>query len=191
MDPSAMALTLSGHSLYGIGVDQRFGPPPFATRMPTTFAAERTLGRLGKWLRLMGFDTLLESEYPKGAFIRSIGPDRIFLTRTRRLAGSHGSLKTIFIRANDPEEQLAELIRCTVIRPEDIQAFTRCMACNEPIVAVDRQAVHGLAPDYIWHTQANFSTCPKCGRVYWRGTHTERAMKRLKEIFRKASGMQK
>jgi len=157
--------------------------------MPTTFAAERTLGRLGKWLRLMGFDTLLESEYPKGAFIRSIGPDRIFLTRTQRLAHSHEGLQTIFIRANDPEEQLAELVRCAVIRPEDIQAFTRCMACNEPIVAVDRQAVHGLAPDYIWHTQANFSTCPKCGRVYWRGTHTERAMKRLKEIFSRSSGV--
>jgi len=137
----------------------------------------------------MGFDTLLESEYPKGAFIRSIGPDRIFLTRTQRLARSHEGLQTIFIRANDPEEQLGELVRCAVIRPEDIQAFTRCMACNEPIVAVDRQAVHGLAPDYIWHTQANFSTCPKCGRVYWRGTHTERAMKRLKEIFSRSSGV--
>jgi hypothetical protein len=103
------------------------------------------------------------------------------------LARSHEGLQTIFIRANDPEEQLGELVRCAVIRPEDIQAFTRCTACNEPIVAVDRQAVHGLAPDYIWHTQANFSTCPKCGRVYWRGTHTERAMKRLKEIFSRAS----
>jgi len=159
--------------------------------MPTTFAAERTLGRLGKWLRLMGFDTLWESEYPKGAFIQSIGPDRIFLTRTQRLAEAHAGLKTIFIRANDPEEQLVELIRCAAIRPQDIQAFSRCIACNEPIVAVAKQAVRGLTPDYVWNTQANFSTCPKCGRVYWKGTHTERAVKRLKEIFNRLSVEQK
>jgi hypothetical protein len=158
--------------------------------MPTTFAAERTLGRLGKWLRLMGFDTLLESEYPKGAFIQRIGPDRIFLTRTQRLAEAHAGLKTIFIRANDPKEQLVELIRCAAVRPEDIRAFSRCIACNEPIVAAAKPAVRGLTPDYVWNTQAHFSTCPKCGRVYWKGTHTERAMKRLNEIFDKPSGEQ-
>jgi uncharacterized protein len=149
----------------------------FATRMPTTFAAERTLGRLGKWLRLMGFDTLLESEYPKGAFIQGIGPDRIFLTRTQRCVGTRMGLNTIFIRANAPADQVVELIRKAAIRQEDIQAFSRCITCNERIVAVAKHAVRGLMPDYVWNTQANFSTCPKCGRVFWKGSHTERAMK--------------
>lgn len=160
----------------------------FTTRMPTTFAAERTLGRLGKWLRLLGFDTLLESDFPKGAFIRSVGPDRIFLTRTQRLAGVRTGLKTIFIRANDPEEQLAELIRSADVRLEDAQPFSRCIVCNEPIAAVSRPAVRGLTPDYVWNTQANFSACPKCGRVYWKGSHTKRAMKRLEEISGRPCG---
>ncbi len=70
--------------------------------MPAIFAAERTLGRLAKWLRLMGFDTLSEIDYPRGSFLPRIGPQRVFLTRTQRLRDAAVGLKTIFIQANDP-----------------------------------------------------------------------------------------
>jgi uncharacterized protein with PIN domain len=156
---------------------------PVAKRMPTTFAAEKTLGRLVKWLRLMGFDTLSESQYPNGSFLQRIGPDRIFLTRTQRLAGERRGLKTIFIQANDPADQVVELIREAGLRPDDIQSFSRCIICNERIIAVAKHAVRRSVPDYVWNNQVNFSTCPKCGRVFWRGTHTERALKTIMEFF--------
>jgi uncharacterized protein with PIN domain len=156
---------------------------PFTTRMPTTFATERTLGRLNKWLRLMGFDTLSENEYPQGSFMQRIGPERIFLTRTQRLQGASIGLKTIFIRANDPAEQIEELIAQTGLRPQDIRAFSRCIVCNEPIRPVAKSAVAGSVPDYVWNTRTDFSACPKCGRVYWQGSHTERALQRLSGIF--------
>lgn len=152
--------------------------------MPTTFAVEKTLGRLVKWLRLMGFDSLSELECPKGTFGQRMGPDRVFLTRTRRLAMMKTGRPTIFIQANDPVEQVAELIKKTGIRWEDTRPFTRCLLCNERIVAVSRQAATKAVPDYVWNTQTGFSTCPKCGRVYWKGSHTERALKRLSEAFR-------
>lgn len=132
----------------------------------------------------MGFDTLLESEHPRGAFVPSVEPERIFLTRTQRLVGARIGLKTIFIQANDPSEQVAELVRKAGIRPGDIRPFSRCIACNERIVAVAKPAVRGLIPDYVWNTQESFSSCPKCNRVYWRGSHTERAVKILSEAFR-------
>jgi uncharacterized protein with PIN domain len=151
--------------------------------MPITFAAEKTLGRLGKWLRMMGFDTLSETEYPRGTFKRCIGPDRIYLTRTRKLIDVPVGLRTIFIQANHPAEQLVELVRKAAIRREDIRPFSRCILCNEPIVAIARHAVRESIPDFVWNTQANFSSCPKCGRVYWRGSHTERAWKQLMGLF--------
>lgn len=153
------------------------------TRTPTTFAAERTLGRLAKLLRLMGFDTLLEIEYPKGSFLDQIGPDRVFLTRTQRMANSSIGLKTILLHANAPWEQVSELIHKADIRPEDIHAFSRCTLCNAQIVAVAKLAVQASVPDYVWNNRSSFSRCPRCGRVYWRGSHTERALKRLSEIF--------
>jgi uncharacterized protein len=151
--------------------------------MPTTFAAERTLGRLGKWLRLMGFDTLSENECPRGSFLKRVGPERIFLTRTDRLREAAIGLKTIFIQANDPAEQVLELICKVGIRPEDLRPFSRCLICNEPIETVAKNEVARSVPDYVWNTQTNFSMCPKCGRVYWKGSHTEGALKQLNEIF--------
>jgi hypothetical protein len=149
---------------------------------PASFAVERTLGRLGKWLRLMGFDTLAELDYPQGEFMRHIGAERIFLTRRERLRDSPGR-KTLFIRANDPAEQAVDLIRQAAIRVEDLRPFTRCILCNEKTEAVARSAVPRSVPDYVWNTQTHFSACPKCGRVYWRGSHTERALKKLGDLF--------
>jgi uncharacterized protein with PIN domain len=151
--------------------------------MPASFAAERTLGRLVKWLRLMGFDTLSESEYPKGAFMQHIGPGRVFLTRTQRLREAQAGGGTIFIQANDPTEQAIELVRKAGIRPEDLRPFSRCIICNEEIAPVTRSAVTRWVPDYVWNTQAHFSSCLKCGRVYWKGSHTERALKKLNDII--------
>jgi uncharacterized protein with PIN domain len=137
----------------------------------------------------MGFDTLSEREYPLGGFLQRIGPDRIFLTRTQRLAGERHGLKTIFIQANDPADQVVELIRILAIQPEEIQPFSRCISCNEPIMAVAKDAVRKSVPEYVWSTQVNFSNCPKCGRVFWKGTHTERGLKRIMEFFNAPSAV--
>jgi uncharacterized protein with PIN domain len=158
------------------------------TRMPAIFAAERTLGRLAKWLRLMGFDTLSEIDYPRGSFLPQIGPQRVFLTRTQRLRDTAVGLGTIFIQANDPTQQAVELVRKAAIRREDLRPFSRCVRCNAGIEAVARIAVWRSVPDYVWNTRVDFSACPQCGRVYWKGSHTERALKMLEAILVAAEG---
>ena len=155
--------------------------------MPTSFAVERTLGRLGKWLRLMGFDTLSEIEYPRGTFMQRIGSERTFLTRMHPSLRAHAALKTIWIQSNHPRDQVVELIRKAAIRPEDLRPFSRCIICNEQIVYVPKDDVQRCVPDYVWDTQTRFHQCPKCGRVYWKGSHTERGLKRIIEIFSKTS----
>jgi uncharacterized protein with PIN domain len=155
--------------------------------MPTSFAVERTLGRLGKWLRLMGFDTLSEIDYPSGTFMRRIGSERTFLTRTRPSPRADLAQKTIFIQSNHPRDQARELICKAAIRREDLRPFSRCSLCNEPIVWVSKDAVQRLVPDYVWETQAGFCQCPKCSRVYWKGSHTERGLERISEMFHEPS----
>ncbi|MCK7507685.1 MAG: Mut7-C RNAse domain-containing protein [Desulfobacterales bacterium] len=99
------------------------------TRMPTVFAAERTLGRLGKWLRLMGFDTLVGNRIPTGRVhaAHRTGKDLSDPDATRHWRVSAG-LKTIFIQANDPAEQARRADPPKrLIRPEDLRPFSRCM----------------------------------------------------------------
>jgi len=148
--------------------------------MAPAFAVERTLGKLGKWLRLLGFDTLIETQCPRGRFFE-LGRGRILLTRTRQVMTLQAALKPVWIRSNDPFEQLGEVVRAAALAPEDLRPFTRCLRCNEPIVAVPKAEVQRSVPDYVWQRHADFSTCPRCGRVYWPGTHTTRSLEKIAE----------
>jgi hypothetical protein len=60
--------------------------------------------------------------------------------------------------------------------------------CNAGIEAVARIAVWRSVPDYVWNTRVDFSACPQCGRVYWKGSHTERALKKIEAILVAAEG---
>ena len=157
-----------------------------ATDMQPSFAVEKTLGRLGKWLRLMGFDTIAETEYPRGGFTVHIDGGRVFLTRTQRVLRIEAPFQRLFIQANDPFEQLAEVISKAALQRKDLRPFSRCLRCNEPIVAVPKDDIANIeraVPDHVWETQGNFSRCPKCRRVYWKGSHTARSLERIEQLF--------
>lgn len=147
------------------------------------FAVERTLGRLGKWLRLMGFDALLEAECPPGGFLARCDPGRTLLTRTRRTAETQAARRPIFIRSYDPFEQLEEVVRVLGLTAGDTRPFSRCLRCNAPIEPLPREEARGAVPDYVWETQLSFSRCPWCRRVYWRGTHTARSLERIEAVL--------
>jgi uncharacterized protein len=151
--------------------------------MPPAFAVERTLGRLGKWLRLMGFDTLMEHDCPRGYCPTRAGAGRLLLTRTRSRYSSVSAGRAVFIAANDPAGQRAEVIRRLGLRQSDLRPFTRCLRCNDPIVPVPKAEVERQVPDYVWDTQESFSRCPACGRIYWQGTHTARALETIRGLF--------
>ena len=129
------------------------------------FAAEKTLGRLAKWLRLLGFDTLITAE----RFLDTLENDRIFLTRTQRLKKPLASRKFIFIESDHLEQQLNQVVRELDLKAADTRPFSRCLQCNALIVAADKNSVRGRVPDYIFETHDRFQRCPKCSRIYWPG----------------------
>jgi hypothetical protein len=156
--------------------------PPHAAppRGAPAFAVERTLGRLGKWMRLLGFDAVFETESPPGGFT---GGGRILLTRTRRVCAEHPELHPLLIRSNAPFEQVAEVLRTLGITSDEIRPFSRCLRCNVPIEALAREEARGAVPDHVWQAQPGFSRCPRCRRTYWRGTHTARSLERIETLL--------
>lgn len=151
--------------------------------MNLSFAADRSLGRLAKWLRLMGFDTIYESDVSIDWFYDNLDEMRVLLTRTEKIRSRFSGRRLVFIESNDLFEQLAQVIAELVISPEDIHPFSRCIECNESIVDVDKEIVFGLVPDYIWETHDNFSMCRQCKRIFWRGSHTKRSMEKIERLF--------
>lgn len=149
------------------------------------FAAERTLGKLAKWLRLLGFDTVFENEAMGGQFFDHLSPGTILLTRTEQVRDTmFGSQQLIFIQSNDSKEQLRQVIHELRIKREDTRPFSRCLICNVPNEIIEKDQIYGQVPDYVWQNNTVFQSCPICKKIYWPGSHTERSLERIEEIFR-------
>jgi len=146
--------------------------------METNFAAEKTLGKLAKWLRILGFDTIYDPDIKNTA-----ESGRILLTRTKRIQDEYTTDKLIFIESDKPFKQLQEVVKALGIVNEDIKTFTRCIRCNTEIRTINKNSIRSLVPDYVWENQDSFKACIECKRIYWQGSHTKRSMEIIKKLF--------
>ncbi len=151
--------------------------------MNPCFAVEKTLGKLSKWLRILGFDTLYEQDFPNSFVFDLADSSRILLTRTHSVGKKKSSPNLIFITSDNPFEQLKEVIKTLALDERNIRPFSRCLRCNLSIETIDKDAVRNSVPDYIWETQNSFRCCPKCRKIYWAGSHIKRSMCLIKDLF--------
>ena len=139
---------------------------------PVRFVADVMLGRLARWLRILGYDTLYSPtlDDPELARIARL-EDRILLTADVELARRRG-LRVILVSDDRIEAQLRAVSR--ELRLSVHEAFSRCINCNTTLVELDREEARPLVPPYVFATQTRFRRCPRCGKVFWRGTHWAR-----------------
>jgi uncharacterized protein with PIN domain len=148
------------------------------------FLADSSLGRLSRWLRILGYDTVYWRGEADRAFLRRAEKEgRAVLTRRRDvLARQHPGI-VLFVESDRVEDQIAEVLRKLNVKPDPDAFFTICLECNVPLIEVTRDEVRLEIPDYVYQTQHEFRRCPGCNRVYWPGTHRERAMAVLQKIL--------
>jgi uncharacterized protein len=148
--------------------------------MDIRFLAEKTLGRLVTWLRILGFDTVCDTDKPE---IAGNAETRIRLTRTQQVAKTLRNERMIFIISNDPVEQLRQVIEHLDIAEQDIQPFSRCLRCNTRTEEIEKDAVKGSVPDYIFEIHDRFRACRRCEKIYWPGSHTARSLDKIRKLF--------
>ena len=149
------------------------------------FLADSSLGRLSRWLRILGHDTAYWRGQADRAFLRMAEKEgRVALTRRRDILEKQHTGTVLFVEADRVEDQIAEIVtRLDLpLRPETF--FTICLECNAVLVPASRDEVRPEIPDYVYRTQQEFRRCPGCRRVYWPGTHRKRAMAVLKKLFK-------
>jgi uncharacterized protein with PIN domain len=144
----------------------------------TRFVADAHLGGLARLLRMAGFDTLYRHDFADREVADLAARDgRIVLTRDRDLLKQRVITHGCYVRALKPESQFREIVdRLDLAR--GLRPFTRCMECNEPLHSVDKARVLDRLPPSVRERHQCFTTCDRCGRVYWPGSHWER-MRRL------------
>ncbi len=149
---------------------------------PPRLYVDAMLGRLARWLRLMGYDTAYWREGSDAALVRqAAAEERWIVTSDRQLAGRRG-VRALLIIADSLDEQMAE-VRAALDRldPAGPEPFSRCPECNGLLGNLSAESARDLVPNYVWHTQSVFRRCPDCGRVYWKGTHWPGMQARLED----------
>jgi uncharacterized protein with PIN domain len=149
---------------------------------------DHNVGRLARWLRMMGYDTRLftgDNDSDMVTLARREG--RIILTRDtqimkRRLATS-GEIRALLMESDEPEAQMRQVITTFNLNPA-FSPFSLCLECNQPLEAKTPAEVAGLAPPFVFKTQQRYMMCPQCQRIYWRGTHWRAMTEKLKEFRR-------
>jgi uncharacterized protein with PIN domain len=150
------------------------------------FLADKTLGRLARWLKTLGYDTELYPGESGRSFLEAARKGgRIALSRKRDLAGRNFRGTLLVIRNDRIRDQIKELVNRLDLKPETGKVFTVCLVCNEPLESVPKDDIRDDVPEYVFETQESFRKCPKCGKIYWPATHREHALEFLRQLSNK------
>jgi uncharacterized protein with PIN domain len=141
---------------------------------------DRTLGNLARKLRILGYDTLYwRGGNAAGAAEAARSEGRVLLTRSRKIQGKPGDLEVVVVEADDPREQLQEVVEKLHLKVEEARFFRRCLLCNEELQPMGKEEAEGRVPDFILQSYTVFHGCPRCRRIFWPGTHYVRMRKEM------------
>lgn len=148
------------------------------------FIADRMLGKLVKWLRILGFDTTYPSfDDDLSLILTARQESRILLTRDANLIKRRNICDFLFIKSDHWEEQLLGIIKGLKLKIDlNLKIFSRCSLCNTPTKDIDKKEVENYVPPYVFSTQSKFVYCPSCKKYYWRGTHWQKMTVKIKKL---------
>lgn len=154
-----------------------------------SFSLDSSVGRLARWLRLLGHDAAWErGDSLTAALLRARAEKRILLTRSRdlvRLGLTQPPAGFLCIESGLLDEQLIEVARRYSIF-EVAVLFSRCSRCNLPTEELAAHEARRLVPPFVAKTQDRYQRCPSCGQVFWKATHATAMLQRLREAARRS-----
>jgi len=142
------------------------------------FILDAALGRLARYLRMLGYDSIYLKDAAGPEVLReTLRTGRTLLTRRRDLA-ERPDIKSYLVKSDRVLEQVADVAAAFGLEMSG-RAMTRCIECNVLLEPVAKEDVLEEIPPHVKKTQNIFSRCPECGRIYWPGTHFARSLARL------------
>ncbi len=142
------------------------------------FAVDRMLGRLARWLRVLGHDVAY-GPHLRGRTLATCArrEHRLLLTRDTRLLRDPQLPPHLFVTSNDFRAQLRQV--AGVLPIVSGVPFGRCLECNRVLEDVPRETVRERVPSYVWETTERFLSCGRCHRLYWPATHHDHMRREL------------
>jgi uncharacterized protein len=148
------------------------------------FVCDDNLGKLAKYLRILGFDTFFQEIIDDAALLRiAASEERFILTRDHNLLGKSNPFGTLIIEIDYPKDQLRLVIQTLGLKIHTEQFFRRCSRCNELCAEVDKNQISNNIYPFILKTQDIINQCPSCKRFYWKGTHYKKLLAEFRNLI--------
>jgi len=150
------------------------------------FIVDNNVGKLAKWLRIMGYDALFFTEEDDGKMVKvALAQNRVILTKDtqimRRRLVTSGRLRAILVEDSDAKAQLQQIVEALKLDFQ-FRPFSICLECNQSLVERSKDEVRDLVPPYVFNAQSQYMECPSCHRIYWRGTHWQAMSRELEKL---------
>jgi len=150
------------------------------------FIADVMLGKLARWLRILGYDVAYSNKFSDDAIVRTaLSENRVILTRDVQLARRKTVRKALLIESQTLDDQIREVVREFRLPPP--KPLTRCIQCNLLLTSIDKNEIFNSVPPFVYLAHDRFAICPNCHRVYWAGTHSDHIRGRIASWFHRAN----
>ena len=150
------------------------------------FIVDINVGKLARWLRMMGYDTALFDHGHDDRMIRiALSEGRVIVTRDTQLMKRRvitgGRLRAVLVSSDRTEQQVRQVVDRLHL-DASYSPFSLCLECNRPLEERSKEEVADLVPPYVYKTQDSYVQCPECLRVYWKGTHWQSMTEKLRGL---------
>ena len=155
------------------------------------FLADGMLGKLTRWLRMLGHDVVYTGSMNDNELIsKTKEENRILLTRDVKLyqRATAKGVEAFLLESPDQIANLAQTAKRFKFPLEINPDRSRCPKCNTKIKSVQKAEVEGKVPEKTLAHYDEFWQCPNCGQIYWRGAHWKEIEKTLAEAQRTLEG---
>jgi uncharacterized protein with PIN domain/sulfur carrier protein ThiS len=148
------------------------------------FVEDVHLGRLTKYLRMMGLDVLYKNDFNDDEIVEtSLNEKRAILTKDRGILKRNEVTHGYWVRNTKVEEQVKEILNRFNLHKEK-KEFSRCIECNELLKPVKKELIISQLPSIVVQSQSEFMLCPSCKKIYWKGTHYQRMLSFIKRLVK-------
>jgi uncharacterized protein with PIN domain len=143
------------------------------------------LGKLAKWLKILGFDVLFFSKIEDDELLTIAGNEgRILLTRDTGLIQRAKDVETLYLKSEEWPDQVQQVLGHFDLQ-EKVNPHTRCIDCNVVLKNLPKKNAKNLVSAFVFEQADSFALCPNCGRVFWRGTHFKDMEAKIQKMLKK------
>lgn len=148
------------------------------------FIIDVNLGRLARYMRLLGFDCLYCNDFDDHSIAEiSYKTQRIVLSRDRKLLQRKMITYGYYVRTEIPKIQVSEILNRFKLHAL-INPLTRCTKCNERLTKIEKHTIEHRLKPLTRQYYDKFLICTGCNQIYWQGSHH----KRVTRLIQKFSG---